>query len=721
MKLLVDKGELSLPEDFSFEIDSNNAFFSDDGTSSVAATIPATPEDLAKLSQPGRPGRNARFVNLFPAILSNGVYRKKGTLVVNSVSKDGISCAIALEESDFYANYKDKNLKDLFSQKVLTTYTTPADWYDWLFQVYKCEVTDSDFRIIPVAVNYDDDGGSYQVNNEPDTSSSDDIRPLLHDARLVTEGDDTVHVPDGYGIAPFLKLYSFFETMFQLCGYTVGQDCFKTSDYLKDIILLHNCSDVICNGKIDYSDLVPNKKVSEILEWIEKKFHAEAIFYPATKTVDLVLLEDILSGSFDVDLSKKLCDQLTLTYSKSKRVVLKSDTKLDGAAPAASTLKALIEKYHYCKDFAVSAKPTLDNMGLAFYAATGAYYEIQTRFSDHLRRVSGSSRSGSSGDSETVSLWKYLGSNYFDYDQDNSDETEEISPADLMPPMVFVHGVLMPYIGDRKHRNTTYNDSAKDEDQDIIIIEYAGLSSKSEASEQSGSTEVVTRGNRRGGIRRVSSGNTIGGHYYYGTTQKYDNLGNLREGKLGLTNDALMEMFFKQYNKMLLNNLTQLSGKWDLGVKDLLDYKMYQLKIYNGQKLLPVSMKYEIGKHTACQEAKFYLVKDFADGISDSPAVEYSESPYKWQVNESQVKDKKAEIQANYSDKTIIAQYNDDYSAGKKNFFLAAPSAAGLKSALIERTVDFGYSYLTNHNQTSEFKVVETDTLYIWLESVSVS
>lgn len=724
MKLIVDKGELSLPEDFSFEIETNNSFFSDNGTSSVAATIPATPEDLAKLSQPGRPGRNARFVNLFPAILSGGVFRKKGTLVVNSVSQNGISCAIALEESDFYANYKDLNLKDLFAQKVLTTYTSPADWYDWLFKVYKGE-EESDFRIIPVAVNYNEDDESYQVNNEPDTTSGDDILPLLHEARLVPEGDDTVHVPDGYGIAPFIKLYIFFETMFQLCGYTVSYNCFKESKYLKDIILLHNCSDVICNGKIDYSDLVPSKKVSEILEWAEKKFHAEAIIHPAAKTVDLVLLEDILSGDFDMNLSHKLCDKLTLSYSKSKRVVLKANTKLDGAAPAASTLKDLINKYHYCKDFKVSASPTLDNMGLAFYSATGRFYEIQTRFTDQARSSAArrTSRSSSSSETETVSLWKYLGSNYFDYDQNNSDETEEISPADLMPPMVFVHGILMPYIGERKHRNTTYNDSTKDEDQDIIIIEYAGQSSAAESgsSETSGSS-IVTSGRSRGGLRRVASGtNTIDGHYFYGTTQKYDNLGNERTDKLGLTNEALMEMFFKRYNKMLLNNLTQLSGKWDLNVKDLLNWNMYSLKIYNGQKLLPVSMRYQVGKHTACEEAKLYLVKDFQDGIDDSPAITYTESPYKWQVNDSQIKAKKAEIQESYSERTIIAQYNDDYSAGKKNFFMAAPTALGQKSAMIERTVDFGYSYLTNHNQTANFKVVETDTLYIWLESVAVS
>ena len=111
MKLRVPKGELTLPEDFSFEVEQNSAFFSDGGAASVAATIPATPADLAKLEQPTRIARKTRFANLFPAILQSGVFQKKGTLVVESASKDGITCAIALEDSDFYANHKEKNLK----------------------------------------------------------------------------------------------------------------------------------------------------------------------------------------------------------------------------------------------------------------------------------------------------------------------------------------------------------------------------------------------------------------------------------------------------------------------------------------------------------------------------------------------------------------------------------------------------------------------------------
>ena len=139
MKLIVDKGELNLPEDFSFEIEQNSAFFSDDGAASVAATIPATPEDLAKLDNPTRIARNTRFVNLFPAILSHGIFQKKGNLVVTSASKEGITCAMALEDSEFYSQWKDKNLKELFKDAKLWAAATRTvdDVYAALNTIYK--------------------------------------------------------------------------------------------------------------------------------------------------------------------------------------------------------------------------------------------------------------------------------------------------------------------------------------------------------------------------------------------------------------------------------------------------------------------------------------------------------------------------------------------------------------------------------------------------------
>ena len=699
MRLQVPNGDLNLPEGFSFEIEQNSAFFSDDGAASVAATIPATPADLAKLEHPTRIARSTRFTNLFPATLSAGAFQKKGTLVVESASRDGITCAIALEDSDLYANHKETNLKELFAAQVLTTYSTPAAWYTYLFNVYSGAVSDARFRLIPVAVNYDSETGEYQVNNEPAVSFSGTLPetfPLKYSPRIVTEGDDSVSVPEGYGIAPFYILYAFLEDMFTLCGYSIGTNCFRTKSTLNTLLLLHNCADVICNGHIDCSDLVPNKTVQEILEWLRNKFHAQIIVHPAEATVDIVLLDDILSGDFDLDLSGKALGNLAYTFNRSSRLVITPDTSLEGAAPAAETLEDLKDKYGV-------VNVDSSEMGLTLDRPTGRYYEVAADLS-------------SPGGNPALRL---IGTNYFKYDRHNSQEEEQLQPSDLVPPMVYAGdygALLMPYIGERTHRNTCYNGSTKDEDQEIIIVDYAGRT----ATQTSMATGGSTSGNNH---RRGSMSAVISGRYFYGTTQKYDNNGDLRPGKYTLSAPEMFTLFFAAYNKMLRNNLVKVEGRFDLPVGDVLSYGMYALKLLDGQKLLPVSLRYEVGRTVKCLSAAFYALKDYTDGQEDTPTTIPTAS-YKWLYSDSEKDTAIAEVQAENPDYTITAVYDDEYSSGQKHFFIPAPKSAGMVSPALERTINIGYWWNANpHGPGADmrFNTIETRTINTYFTSVAAS
>jgi len=729
MKLITEKGEVHLPEGFSFEVEQNSAFFSENGAASLAATIPATPDDLDKLGNPTRIARNTRYVNLLPAIVSCGVFQKKGQLIVESASNDGISCAVALEDSDFYSQFKEKGVKEIFAAKVLHDFSTPEDWYNQIFLYYSETNYQGphsnptllmDMAIIPVAVNYDPENDSYQVNNEPLESTGDGMWPLAHSARLLPGGDSEINVPEGYGIAPFLKLRKFLSELFELCGYTVRNNAFETNPALRNLILLHQCSDVICNGWIDYSDLVPSVTVEDILSWLLDKFHAQIVVYPESKTVDIVLLEDILTAGYDADLSRKLIGKLAFTYEKTSRVLLQCDTSIDGAAPAAETLEDLKAKYGSVKELDANGWRTYTGSGLVLRLATGRYYEIHQSMntlrmpqgsqgtvttSTSRRDAAAGSSSGSARRTNNVHNWVDVGSNYFDYDRKNSEETEEHSPEDLIPPMVFVNGVLMPYIGERKHRNTAYNDSEKDEDQDIIIVEYAGISAVCdpiEAHNVNGTYYIQT--------------DIFGSHYKYGTTQKYDNAGVLRNNGHSLTAPEMYQRFWQRYNKILLNNRITLEGQFNLTIEELLQWQMYSLKLFSGQLLLPQCLTYTVGHVTRCEEAKFLLVKDFEDGTDDVPTT-LPEPAYKWQENLTEVEAVK-DAYAEQSGQTIYAAFNDAYSSGSKDLFLLAPTAAGQTSAIIRRTVDlFYYGGSPRNPQTI---VVGTEDVDVWYDSVPV-
>lgn len=619
MRLITEQGELTLPEDFSFEVEQNSAFFSENGAATVGATIPATGEDLARLGFPTRVARSTKHINTFPAILQHGIYQKKGILAVASASSNGISCSLGLEDSTFYAEWKNSNLKDLFSAK------NYSEFYDgnitnWIDKVYTGSYQSDLWRLIPVAVNHNDSDGSYQINNEPEYDANDGIWPLVHNSRVVKEGDDNVSVPFGYGIAPFLNLYSFFQIMFELCGFTVTKNCFKDNKALSGLILLHNCSDVLCNGRINFSDLVPNKTISEILSWMQDKFHAQVIIHPSVKTVEIVLMEDILNSGFDNDLSKLVIGDLDYIFCSSSRVVLSSDTSLSGAAPVADTPEAMLDKYQACSLMSECDWFYKRPMGLVLRLSTGTFYEMRH-----------SHQSIRGNDVKNVAV----GSNYFKYDRRNSDESEDFAPEDLLPPMVFVNGILMPYIGDRIHRNTTYNDSKKDEEQEIIIVDYAGLSKK---------VDYTASGSSGG---RVPS-DVEGGHYYYGTTQKYDNIGELRSDKIELTSIGLFYTFFRQYNKHLRNNSVKIEGQFDLTQAELINFQMYVLKQLNGQRLLPEQLRYQIGNPTKCLKASFRLIKDFADAVDDE-VLTYPEPLYKWVLETDHAAIKARELQGDSS------------------------------------------------------------------------
>lgn len=693
MKLTTPSGELTLPSDFSFEIEQNSAFFSEEGAASVAATIPATPSDKAKLGFPSRLGRKSRFVNIISATLQQGIYQKTGQLIVSGATDESITCSIALEDSSFYSQHKDKNLKELFASKVDKRYSTPSAWYSWLWSVYKCE-TSSDFRLFPVAVNYNSENNSYQVNNEPVYSSatSNEIWPLAHEARIIMEGGEQVSVPDGYGIAPFLKLPIFIKYIFELCGYTVGKNCFSEDPFLSQLVLVHNCSDVICNGRIDYSDLVPNCTISDILEWLQNKFHAQIVVSASSNTIDIILLETILQKRFDLNLTGKVIGSLSHKFESTSRVVMTPDTSLDGAAPAAETIEALAAKYGHVKECDEKEFGSLNSSCLALRLATGDYYEVRQSFGSSF------SRGGSKG----TKLVK-IGTNQFKYDRGNSEDSEEFSPSDLVPPIVVVdqYGTMAPYIGDRVHRNTSYNDSEKDSDQDIIIVFYAGL------------TEVPTYDYSG----RVPT--TSGGFYYAGTTQKYNNRGNLIAGAIELTPEGLVNKYFKLYNKHLRNNAITVSGEFKLSIEELLHYDLYSLKLLDGQLMLPVGLKYEVGRQFRCLQADFRLIKDYSDDDIDNPIV-IPEPIFQWVVNQSEITAKANALAKEYSG-TIRWSYDssDEYISGEKDIYIPYPHSAGEKTPPIVRQVLFIQRIQGPRDYTD--KNIGVFALNEWFESEPIS
>ena len=168
---------------------------------------------------------------------------------------------------------------------------------------------------------------------------------------------------------------------------------------------------------------------------------------------------------------------------------------------------------------------------------------------------------------------------------------------------------------------------------------------------------------------------------------------------------------------MLRNNLVKVEGRYDIPVEDILSWKMYHLKLFGGQKLLPVRLTYEVGRRVRCLSASFYQVKDYEDSEEDTPTVIPAPTA-QWQLNESERTAATAAVQAQNPDLDVISKYDDAYESGEKEIFLTAPTSVGQVSPRIGRTISIGYR--ESIQGQSHYHELSRADVEVWFVSVAI-
>ena len=610
MKLTTQQGQFDLPQDFLLTMERINPMLSDEGDASVPATLPASSNNLAVLEHRERIDRAERYMNKVEALLEVGPIHKRGQLVIDTVNRgEGIDASFAIDNGDLYVQSKNKTLKEIFAGwKGGIGMSIPFSDIDsacqYMIQIYKGMMPNADFVVFPVAVaSYEEGEGDnkhtvYQYNNEVGGQHG-----LVYEERFVREGDINMMVPRGYGIAPFLKLQRLLELLFQCLDYTVTFNCFIEAPFFSQIAIVHNCSDCLCNptNTLYYKDLVPDCTLSEFLRWLLAKFHVQPVVNSDTKTVRIMKMDAILnmltgSGGYDEDISGLLEGDWTVQLNPSKRIVLTPTIEIEGTEAAAETFDKLLEKYGGYVDINELQYQSLNGAtpfmyeGLVKRKATGMFYYLSQDLMTGKLNV------------------QQLGTNYFKYDRQNSEETEEFSQADVMPLMLCGPKFeTAPYIGDRINRHTAYNGNAEDSNQKIIALQA----------------------------------HTLAGHFAYtttGTTQMfipYTDGQNYYNFWFGMDNYTLYRDFWQNYNRLLLNNPVHLTGRLKYDIAQFLNMDMCQLKLCNGQRLLPQKASVTIAEKTGLTEVEFIRAELFMDGISDTEIKPVSANLLKWQISDN--------------------------------------------------------------------------------------
>lgn len=590
MKLTTANGQFDLPQDFNITMERTNPIMSDQGDASVPATLPASSNNLEILQHRNRIDRARRYVNKIDAFLEVGPVQKHGKLVIESVDADeGIDASFAIDNSDLYAQSKNKTLKEIFAD-MKQTFTSIEEAVAEMAHIYGGDTPgNEDYTIFPVAVApYEDESGNqvWQYNNEITEKGV-----LVYEARGVREDDILMSVPKGYGVAPFLKLYRLIDLLFDCLGYRVTYNCFVDEEY-RGLTIVHNCSDCLVRPELHYSDMVPSCTLHDFMEWLLAKFHVQPIVDSNAMEVKIVAMETMLEGEPDADISGKMEGSPTVIHSPSSRIVLQPTNNLDNTTPAAETFDQLIAKHGaymamYEPLFAAlnGSNPQFIG-GLLLRKSTGVFYEQGLRLID------------------AKPVLNPVGTNHFVYDRANSEETEDFSQADVMPLMLCdekTHRVA-PYIGDRIHYHTGYKDKKEDGRQDIILVR--AYTSRNTAYRTTGTTQQHIPDTANSGIS-------------FG----YD-----------LTTYGLYNRFWSHYNEILLNNKTKVGAKLLMGVAEFMQFNMATPKLCQGQRLLPEKISASLGSRMSLSEGEFVLLQQFEDMEHDETISASQISSLQWSI-----------------------------------------------------------------------------------------
>ncbi|MDR2626765.1 MAG: hypothetical protein LBC40_01885 [Dysgonamonadaceae bacterium] len=439
------------------EMKITSPIFSDVGTQTISDTLPLTPKNKRELSFPNHTDAANRGKALYPVIVSSGSFQRAGELYVTGCS-DGISFNIGTNESIMYSRMKQKKLSELDGIPVydpgvgdglhagiaaVVDYLHEA-MYDpdapvTVFQVVLSDDTLNNKRLLTLANQY----------QEPRNST------LIWEARSISQvinGEETlISVPDGYGVAPFPKIWKLLEIIFESFGLTVVENIFKSHFQLKLLTSLHNCMDGICIGKIDYRQILPDCAVGDFLDALHNKFGALFFVDSDDNSVKIKLLRDILAEASYKDYTQYKCSEPTWKNVDPKQIRLKFLTGLKNAKPPQGSYDEFVKS---CNNI-ISSKTNFEgtNEGSVFdysylnniYSlATGFYYK-QFKFGNSVKR-------------------ELLGSDFFDWDQKTKDiEYQEYASKDESVPLMYIPEISPEYapyyIVGLKHLNTALKSS----------------------------------------------------------------------------------------------------------------------------------------------------------------------------------------------------------------------------------------------------------------------
>lgn len=343
---MVGNDHLDLPVGCTLQLDRTNPLFNDSGSMSLALTLPATARNERLLGYPSRIDVADRH-DVHDGILADGSYIRNVKVNVISAGPDGIDINVGQDESCLYEQWADVKLRDVPELPVYEPDGGVTYLVQLMQQVYAGSV-DLDYHIFPIAVEWADDEKGIRgtlLNTVHTDSGATVLDSASRSLPAGMDSEDTVTVPVGYGITPFLRVGRALHILLDAYGYTLEDNLFDTDPQLSHLVLLNNTADTICAGYIDYRDLLPDCTINELLDAIKAHFGACLLADSSSHTARIVFIRDVMDADADADWTSLHTASPKITFNAPKQLVLSSATGYLGTETECDDMDAFMDKY----------------------------------------------------------------------------------------------------------------------------------------------------------------------------------------------------------------------------------------------------------------------------------------------------------------------------------------------------------------------------------------
>jgi len=313
------------------------------------------------------------------SLYSKGIKLKEGILKLNKFTEDGkFDCDFIFDAGAFNSIIKGKYLNDISYLYEPVATNVLADWYAYMTSTAGQTYPTVDVTFFPVYTS------EVEIKTPLDDADRIETFRNLYPACMIANywdraneqfgfpetdvnGDAVTFLGGERAIIPFWYTGKVIEEVFKYAGYTIKDNVFKTNTILQKLVLFNlntdrEQPDIFANDNfhISFKYDLPNILISDLIEELRKR----GIIFNIKedrREVDIMLLKDIVNGTYDKDLSTKTGRKKTIEFNNTGKIKFAGDG--DGYLQNAEVITAAANGTLHVvnsRDYDINDDPTTD-------------------------------------------------------------------------------------------------------------------------------------------------------------------------------------------------------------------------------------------------------------------------------------------------------------------------------------------------------------------------